>query len=92
MTVFTDEKFAGYEFRCTTTSANTGFKHVCEVYKDNEPIEECKSVVNWGNRTWEPYQYASVLESAKDRLTDLLDTFLSTKQGYARSNPYLCGG
>lgn len=73
MTVFTDEKFAGYEFRCTTTSANTGFKHVCEVYKDNEPIEECKSVVNWGNRTWEPYQYASVLESAKDRLTDLLD-------------------
>lgn len=73
MTVFTDEKFAGYEFRCTTTSANTGFKHVCEVYKDNEPIEECKSVVNWGNRTWEPYQYASVLENSKDRLTDLLD-------------------
>lgn len=73
MTVFTDEKFAGYEFRCTTTSANTGFKHVCEVYKDNEPIEECKSVVNWGNRTWEPYQYASVLENSKDRLTNLLD-------------------
>ena len=73
MAVFTDEKFAGYEFRCTTTSANTGFKHVCEVFKDNKPIEECKSVVNWGNRTWEPYQYACVLENSKDRLTDLLD-------------------
>ena len=73
MTVFTDEKFAGYEFRCSYASANTGFKHVCEVYKDNEPIEECKSVVNWGNRTWEPYQYATVLENSKDRLTNLLD-------------------
>ena len=73
MTVFTDEKFTGYEFRCHTDSANTGFKHVCEVFKDNTPIEECKSVVNWGNRTWEPYQYATVLENSKDKLTDLLD-------------------
>lgn len=73
MKTFTDEKFSGYEFRCTSASANTGFKHVCEVYKDNKLIEDCTSVVNWGNRTWEPYQYASVLESSKDRLQDLLD-------------------
>ena len=73
MQVFTDEKFTGYEFRCHTDSANTGFKHVCEVFKDNTPIEECKSVVNWGNRTWESYQYATVLENSKDRLTNVLD-------------------
>lgn len=73
MQLFTDEKFEGYEFRCYTTSANTGFKHVCDVYKDNNIISDCTSTVNWGNRTWEPFQYATVLENSKDRLTNLLD-------------------
>ena len=77
---FTDEKFTGYEFRCETTSANTGFKHVCRVFKDNEEVEEAKSVVNWGNRTWEPYQYASVFEESKARLTDILAG--NTKEEY----------
>ena len=69
---FTDEKFAGYIFECTSESANTGFKHVCRVFKDNAEIEEAKSVVNWRNRTWEAYQYASVLEEAKSKLSDIL--------------------
>lgn len=73
MQLFTDEKFEGYEFRCYTASANTGFKHVCDVYKDNSIISDCTSIVNWGNRTWEPFQYATVLENSKDRLTNLLD-------------------
>lgn len=68
MTVFTDENFTGYEFRCTTESANTGFKHVCRVFKDNIEVEGAKAVVNWGNRTWEPYTYASVFEGAKSNL------------------------
>ena len=66
--IFTDEKFEGYEFRCTTESANTGFKHVCRVFKDNIEVEDVKSVVNWGNRTWEPYQNACLLEISKDKL------------------------
>ena len=73
MQVFTDENFKGYEFRCTSASANTGFKHICEVYKDNNPIDSCLSVVNWGNRTWESFQYATVLQASKDKLTNLLD-------------------
>lgn len=73
MQLFTDEKFEGYEFRCYTASANTGFKHVCDVYKDNNIISDCTSIVNWGNRTWEPYQYASVFEESKDRLQDFLN-------------------
>lgn len=68
MRTFTDEEFKGYEFRCTTESANTGFKHVCRVFKDNIEVEDVKSMVNWGNRTWEPYTYASVFESAKSNL------------------------
>lgn len=73
MQVFTDENFKGYEFRCTSASANTGFKHICEVYKDNNPIDSCMSVVNWGNRTWESFQYATVLQDSKDKLTNLLN-------------------
>lgn len=66
--VFTSEELKGYEFRCYSAPANTGFKHICEVYKDNMPVESCKSVVNWGNRTWESYQYATVFESSKDKV------------------------
>lgn len=73
MTVFTSEEFKGYEFRCTTASANTGFKHICEVYKNNNPIDECLSVVNWGNRTWESYTYQSVFESSKAKLQEFLE-------------------
>ena len=72
MQLFTDENFSGYEFRCYSTSANTGFKHVCDVYKDNTLIPDCTSIVNWGNRTWESYQYATVLQDSKDRLQDFL--------------------
>lgn len=73
MQVFTDEKFTDYEFRCYSASANVGFKHVCDVYKGNNIIPSCTSVVNWGNRTWEPYQYASVYEESKGRLQNLID-------------------
>ena len=92
MKTFTDEKFNGYEFRCERTSANVGFKHVCRVFdKDNNEVEKAKSVVNWGNRTWEPYQYASVYEQSKGLLADVLEgvkepeyntDFLSTLADY----------
>lgn len=73
MQVFTDENFTGYEFRCYSASANVGFKHICDVYKDNNIVPDCTSIVNWGNRTWESYQYATVFENSKDRLQNLLD-------------------
>jgi hypothetical protein len=73
MQVLTDENFKGYEFRCTTSSANVGFKHVCEVYKNNEPIDACLSVVNWGNRTWESYQYKTVFEESKAKLQNFIN-------------------
>ena len=48
MTIFTDENFTGYEFRCTASNANVGYKHVCEVYKDNTIIPKCTATVTWG--------------------------------------------
>lgn len=96
--VFTDEKFEGFEFRCETTSANVGFKHVCKVYdKNNNEIDKAKSVVNWGNRTWEAYQYASVFEQSKSLLADILEgikkpeintDFLNTLANYEYINDY----
>lgn len=83
MTVFTDENFKGYEFRCTSASANTGFKHICEVYRNNEPVDSCLSVVNWGNRTWESFQYATVLQDSKDKLQNLLDGIKKPEVDYA---------
>lgn len=72
--VFTDEKFEGFEFRCETTSANVGFKHVCRVFdKDNNEVDKAKAVINWGNRTWEKYQFASVFEQSKSLLADILE-------------------
>ena len=70
-TRFTAEEFEGYEFVCTTEDANTGFNHVCRVMKDGEEV--LKTRVNWGNRTWESYQYASVFEQAKGILYDKLN-------------------
>lgn len=73
MRTFTDEEFTGYTFQCETTSANVGFKHVCRVFDNNNTeIKEAKSVINWGNRTWESYQYASVYEQSKSLLADIL--------------------
>ena len=73
MRTFTSEEFKGYEFQCTTESANQGFKHVCKVLKDSEEITDAKSIVNWGNRTWESYQYASVFEDSKSKLQSILE-------------------
>ena len=73
MQVFTDENFTGYEFRCYSASANVGFKHICDVYKENTIIPNCTSIVNWGNRTWESYQYKTVFEESKGRLTDFIN-------------------
>lgn len=98
MTVFTDEKFQGYTFECTTESANVGFKHVCKVYDNSHSeVDKAKSVINWGNRTWEAYQYASVFEQSKSLLADILagiekpeinPSFLNTLANYGYINDY----
>ena len=83
MQTFTSEEFTGYTFKCETASANTGFKHICKVYdKNNNEIEEAKSVVNWGNRTWESYQFASVYEQSKANLKAILEGYKKPEVDY----------
>lgn len=86
MTTFTSEEFTGYEFVCTSEDANVGFKHVCRVMKDDTEI--VKAVVNWGNRTWEFYQYQSVYEQARDLLKDKIEN--PNKEELKLDHDFLC--
>lgn len=70
--VFTDEKFTGYTFECTSKSANTGFYHICTV-KDNADNEVLTTKVQYINRTWESYAFQTVFEQAKSELADKLN-------------------
>ena len=75
---FTCEEFTGYKFVCDSSSANVGFKHICKVIDVNgEEVKGASSVINWGNRTWESYQYQSVFESSKSKLAEILNNEVS---------------
>lgn len=78
---FTTEEFSGYEFICTSSSANVGFKHICKVLNNNgEEVKNATSIINWGNRTWEAYQYASVFEESKRKLRRILEDNTNDKE------------
>ena len=79
MTVFTDEKFTGYTFNCTSESANVGFYHICTVM-DNNGNEVLTTKAHYINRTWESYPFQSVFEQAKSELQNKLDGV--TKEEY----------
>ena len=83
MTVFTDEKFTGYNFNCTSKSANVGFYHICTV-TDSNGNEVLTTKVHYINRTWESYPFQSVFEQAKSELADKLNNKAdnSTEEGY----------
>ena len=79
--VFTDEKFTGYTFECTSKSANTGFYHICTVI-DNTGNEVLTTKQHWINRTWESYPFQTVFESAKAELENKLAGTKETKEEY----------
>ena len=71
MTNFTFEEFAGYNFECESTTAPVGFKHVCHIFdKDNQEVTSTS--IQYLNRTWERFQFESVLSKAKEKLNGLL--------------------
>lgn len=77
MRTFNFKEFEGYKFNCDTKESNIGFKHLCEVSKDNETI--LTTEVHWGNRTWESYLYESVLTDAKSKLQDIIEGKITPK-------------
>lgn len=48
---------------CESISTRNGFKHEATVFKDNKIMFKTK--INYLNRTWESYEFESVLRQAK---------------------------
>lgn len=57
-----------YTFYCDSRDTRHGFKHVCELYVNG--YHDADGVCYYLNRTWESYQYQSVMFDAIDSLID----------------------
>ena len=53
-----------YNVECEWKDKNDGFKHVATLYKDNKKL--FKTTVNYINRTWESYDFESILKQVVD--------------------------
>jgi hypothetical protein len=51
-----------YSFACMWEKTRSGFRHVCHVLRNGHDIREVK--VNYLNRTWERYDFQTVLFKA----------------------------
>ena len=60
-----------YSFYCSTEDTRYGFRHLCDVFKLGEHVGE--AVARYYNRTWESYQYQSVLLKAVDSIVGISD-------------------
>lgn len=47
------------EIRATSESTRNGFRHIAKLYVDGKEVD--KSTVHYLNRTWESYEYQSVI-------------------------------
>lgn len=58
----------GHTFICKFVNTRNGFKHVCEVYNDAKEQKLFETKKTYLNRTWEAYEFESVLNKAKGML------------------------
>ena len=60
------------EFRCYTTDTRNGFCHTAQYYGWDNSISITDTKASYYNRTWERFQYESVLKRAIEKLpTDI---------------------
>jgi len=59
------------QIRCSTQNSRTGFKHVARLVRDGDEIQT--STVSYYNRTWERYEYQSVMKQLIDKSKFLSD-------------------
>lgn len=57
-----------FEFLCHAVRTRNGFAHVCRLYIDGVRFTEAK--INYLNRTWERYEFQSVMRRAVDQIID----------------------
>lgn len=75
-----------YEFVCLRENNYDGFKHIARLYVDGEFVNKCER--QYYNRTWEMYDYQSVMIDIIKEQIEYLNTFyiekFKTEKGYKR--------
>lgn len=75
-----------YEFICMSEKNYNGFKHIARLYVDGEFVNRCER--QYYNRTWEMYDYQSVMMDIIKEQIEYLNTFyiekFKTEKGYKR--------
>ena len=61
----------GIEIVAHSENTRSGFRHIAVLYVDGDEVERAK--VTYQNRTWERYEFESVLKSLLDKTTYLKD-------------------
>lgn len=56
-----------FNFICHTENTKYGFSHICEIGKKGRDTFD-KVIVKYINRTWESYNYETVLSKALEKL------------------------
>ena len=73
-----------YSFNCRTESNYNGFKHIATLYIDDNCVS--KSSRQYYNRTWERYEYQSVMIDLIKEQMEVLDSWyldkFKTEKGY----------
>ena len=75
-----------YSFNCRTESNYNGFKHIATLYIDDNCVS--RSSRQYYNRTWERYEYQSVMIDLIKEQMEVLDSWyldkFKTEKGYKR--------
>lgn len=59
-----------YSFVCNWMKTRNGFKHTCSVYNDATGEKMFETKICYLNRTWESFEFESVLNKAKALLKE----------------------
>lgn len=65
------KRINGYTFVCESRNTRSGFAHDCALYYDE--CEISKASCYYYNRTWECYQYQSVMKCAVNKRMDEIE-------------------
>lgn len=60
-----------YSMACEWVNTNYGFKHIAHLLQNGRGIDEAKATYH--NRTWERYEYQTVMLMLLDKTTVLTD-------------------
>ena len=63
----------GFEFVCTMSFTKTGFKHDCDMVNKHTREYVCHATKKYQNRTWEEYQFQSVIQECISQASKTLN-------------------